>query len=88
MMCLNQFILQLNIQNSCGKGWGWIIDSVIDHTVNISKCNSLASSSYVKVPKELDHSKKALLIFKISMIMNALNDVWLDSYTLKINQEG
>ena len=26
-----------NIQNSLGKGSGWMIDSVIDHTVNISR---------------------------------------------------
>ena len=38
-----------------GKGSGWIIDSVIDYNINNSKCNSLAGSSYIKSPKELDH---------------------------------
>ena len=28
-----------NIQKFLGKGSGWIIDSVIDHNINISKCN-------------------------------------------------
>ena len=28
-----------NIQKSLGKGSGWIIDSVIDHTISISKYN-------------------------------------------------
>ena len=28
-----------NIQKSLGKGSSWIIDSVIDHTISISKCN-------------------------------------------------
>ena len=36
-----------NIQKSLGKGSGWIIDSVIDHTINISKYNRLAGSSYI-----------------------------------------
>ena len=40
-----------NIQKTLGKGSGWIIDSVVDHTINISKYNPLAGSSYVKLPK-------------------------------------
>ena len=41
-----------NIQNSTGKGSGWIIDSFIDHNVNISKYNPLTGSNYIKLPKE------------------------------------
>ena len=41
-----------------GQGLGWIIDSVIDHNINISKYNPLVGSSYIKLPKELDHPKK------------------------------
>ena len=29
--------IELNIQKFLGKGSGWIIDSVIDHNINISK---------------------------------------------------
>ena len=47
-----------NIQKSLGKSSGWIIDSVIDHTISISKYNPLAGSSYHKLPKELDHPRK------------------------------
>ena len=43
------------IQKYLGKGLGWIIDSVIDHTINISNYNPLDDSSYIKLPKELDH---------------------------------
>ena len=43
-----------NIQKSLGQGSGWIIDSVIDRNINISKYNLLADSSYIKLPKELD----------------------------------
>ena len=35
----------LNIQKSLEKGLGWIIDSVIDHNINISNYNPLAGSS-------------------------------------------
>ena len=34
-----------DIQISFRKGSGWIIDSVIDHTMSISKYNPLAGSS-------------------------------------------
>ena len=44
-----------NIQESLEKGSGWIIDSIIDHTISISKYNALAGSSYIKLLKELDH---------------------------------
>ena len=47
-----------NMQKSLGKGLGWIIDSVIDDNINIPKYNPLASSSYIKLPKELNHPKK------------------------------
>ena len=50
-----------NIQKSLGKGLGWIIDSVIDHAINISNYNSLAGRSYIILPKELDHPKKGLM---------------------------
>ena len=50
-----------NIQKSLGKGSGWIIDSIIDHTISISKYNTLAESSYIKLPKELGHPRKGLI---------------------------
>ena len=50
-----------NIQKSLGKGSGWIIDSVIDHSISISKYNPLAGSSYIKLLKELDHPRKTLI---------------------------
>ena len=44
-----------------GKGSVWIIDSAVDHAINISKYKPLSSSSYIKLPKALDHSKKDLI---------------------------
>ena len=61
MMCLDQSMLQLyqtykNLQDS-----GWIIDSVTDHNLSISKYNPLARNSYIKLSKELDHPRKGLI---------------------------
>ena len=74
-----------NIQKSLSKGSGWIIDSVIDHSVSISKYNPLARSSYIRLPKELDHPKKTLIniqniydneFFKSSLVryLNPIDD--------------
>ena len=49
-----------NIQKSLGKGSGWIVDSVIDYTISMSKYNTLAGSSNTKLSKELDHLRKGL----------------------------
>ena len=50
-----------SVQTSLGKGSHWIIDSPIDHAISIPKYNPLAGSSYIKLPKELDHSRKRLI---------------------------
>ena len=72
-MYFNQSILQF--QKSLGKSSGWIIDSVIEHNINISKYNPLAGRSYLKLPKELDHPRKGLIHIQNMVIMNALNGV-------------
>ena len=59
-------IIIRNIQKSLGKSAGWIIDSVIDHTVNISKYNALAASSSIKLPKELHHLRKGMIHIQIT----------------------
>ena len=74
----------MKIPKTHGKGSGWIIDSVIDHNINILKRNLLAGSGYIKLPKILNHPKKVWLILKDLMIINALNDVWGDVYILAI----
>ena len=61
MMCLNQYTIIINIQKYLGKGSGCITDSVIDHTIRLSKYNPLAGSIYIKLPKELDHPRKELI---------------------------
>ena len=51
-------IIKSNIQNFLGKSFGWIIDSVIEHTIYILKYNPLTRSNYIKLAKELDHPRK------------------------------
>ena len=63
------------IQKYLGKGSGWIVNSAIDHNIHVSKCNPLAGSSYIKIPKELHHPRKGLINIEILMIMNALDGV-------------
>ena len=50
-----------DIEKSLGKGLGWIIDLGINHTISISKYSTLAGSSYVKFPKDLNHPRKGLI---------------------------
>ena len=50
-----------NMQKSLGKGLEWITDSVIEHTISITNYNPLSGSSYIKLPKELDHTGKSLI---------------------------
>ena len=53
-MCFDQSLLQLSkIQNSLTKASGWIIDSVIDHTINISKIKCLSWKQLHKITKRI-----------------------------------
>ena len=54
-------IIAANIQQSLEKGSGWIIYLVIDRAISISNYNPLPGSSYIKLPKELDHPRKGLI---------------------------
>ena len=64
MMHLTQSIALSNIQKYPGKDSDWITDSVIAYDINISKYNPLDVSSYIKLPKELNHPKKGFINIK------------------------
>ena len=49
------------MQKMLRKGPGWIVDSVLDYTINISKYKPSSGSSYSKLLKELDHPEKSLI---------------------------
>ena len=61
-----------------GKGSGWNIDPVIDHTICISGYNPLLGSSYIKLPKKLDHVRKGSININTDA-MNVLNGAWSDT---------
>ena len=73
-----------NIRQFLGKDLDYIIDSVLDHNIEIPNYNPLSGSICIKLSKELNHPNKVSLIFKVSMIMNALNGVYSDTYILQI----
>ena len=54
-------IASIQKQKPLGKYSGWITDSVIDHTISISKYDPLPESSYIKLPKELYYPRKGLI---------------------------
>ena len=54
-------IIIKNIHKPLGKGSGLIIDSVINHTISISNRSPLVGSSYTKLAKELNPTRKRLI---------------------------
>ena len=46
------------------EGSGWTIKSVEKHYINVVQFQPLTGSSYVKLPKSLQHSKKGLINLK------------------------
>ena len=64
MMYLNQIFATIktykNVQKYLGKYLGSIIDSFIGLNINIPKYNTLAGSSYIKLPKELTNQKSMI----------------------------
>ena len=74
-----------SIQKSLRKGSGWIIDLAIDHTIIISKYKhwkQLYQITEIIRPSK----KKDWLIFKILIIMNALNGVNIVRYLNPANK--
>ena len=71
-----------NIQASLQQCSGWITNSVINHTFNTSKCNPLASCSYIKLTKVLGHPRKGLI--NIQIIDDNVCSKW--SFLIKISK--
>ena len=84
VLMMHWIMIILNIQNILGKGLAWITDLLLDYTINILKYKLLGGSSYIKLPKEWSLPKKTWLIFKVLIIMNALNYGWSYVYIFQI----
>ena len=61
--------LIIGISEWISEGSEWVIKSVDQHEIDISKCKPLKGSSYLPLTEKI---KKQRLIFEIKMIMNAL----------------
>ena len=47
---------------------GWIVEEIISQDLNLSSYLPLSGSTYIKLPKELNHPMKGLAILKIMTI--------------------
>ena len=45
-------------------GSGWIVEEIICHYLNLNSYLPLSGSTYIKLPKELDHPMKGLINIK------------------------
>ena len=52
------------IDNWINEGSGWIVKSISNENVNISKYSPLIGSSFVELPSELENSKKCFINIK------------------------
>lgn len=52
------------IQKYQAEGSGWANDSVTEQSINVSEQNFVAGSCNIKLPKELNHSSKGLIIIQ------------------------
>lgn len=43
------------------QGWGWIIDHIEGHYLDVYNCNPLEGNSYITLPKELQNTKMGLI---------------------------
>ena len=46
------------------EGSGWTIDSIDNHYMKVVKYQPVNGSSYIPLPKELQHSRKGLINMK------------------------
>ena len=60
--CFNKIIYRL--ESWISHGSGWIIEEIVSQYLNVSSYLPLSRSTYVKLPKELDHPMKGLINIK------------------------
>ena len=57
--CFSEILFRLD--NWINEGSGWVIETVNDQYLNISRYAPLLGSSFIELPKELSSSKKGLI---------------------------
>ena len=79
--CFNEIIFRL--ENWITHESGWNVDSILNQYLNISSCKPLTGSTYCKLPKELCHPMKGLII-----IQNNNNKCFLWCHVRYVNCNG
>ena len=62
---------------------GWIVEEIISQYLNLSSCLPLSGSTYIKLPKELNHTMKGLI-----NIQNDDNECFLWCHVRHLNCKG
>ena len=57
--CFNEIVFRL--ENWISHGNGWNVEEIISQYLNLSSCLPLSGSTFIKLPKELDHPMKGLI---------------------------
>ena len=60
--CFSEIIYRL--ENWISHGSGWIVEEIISQFLNVSSYLPLSGSTYIKLPKELNHPMKGLINIK------------------------
>ena len=78
--CFNEIIYRL--ENWISHGSGWIVEEIISQYLNLSSYLPLSGSTYVKLPKEVDHPVKGLV-----NIVNNDNNSFLWCHVRHLNRD-
>ena len=60
--CFNEIIFRL--ENWISRGSGWVVQDILSQYLSLSSYLPLSGSTYIKLPKELQHKKKGLINIK------------------------
>ena len=63
---LNQSFQEIiyRLENWISRGSGWIVEEIISQFLNVSSYLPLSGSTYIKLPAELQHPMKGVIIIK------------------------
>ena len=82
---LNQLFQEIiyRLENWVSNGSGWIVEEIISQFLNVSSYLPLSGSTYIKLPKELNHPMKGLI-----NIQNNDNKCFLWCHVRHFNLDG
>ena len=81
--CFNEIIYRL--ENWISHRSGWIVEVIISQFLDVSSYLPLSGSTYIKLPKELDHPMKGLIV---KLIRNDENKCFMWCHVRHVNLDG